>query len=361
MELPVRTEDATAEFVTAALREGGALGADSSVAEMEHEPIGVGVGIVGQLARLTLRYEGVATGAPGSVVLKMPSQFPENRAIGDHFNFYEREGRFYREIGDKLGTRTPVCWWNLLDVERQRFCLLLEDLGQRTSISQVAGVSAARATEALVSLAALHREWWASPALDGLTWMPRLCDPVTLAAGQQYRDAWPLALERVGSALPEGAVALAERTQAVFEDVIRTAYASSPPTICHGDFRIDNLLYDDDARGADRVAVLDWQITSKGPGVFDVAYLLSGSMDVEERRASETEVLRAWWEALAIDGYSFGDAWRDYRRCMLITQVYGVTAAGAMDPANERGRQLVEAMAARAFTACLDLDAGDLL
>ena len=45
---------------------------------------------MGQLARLTLRYGGPATGAPGSVVVKLPSHLPENRAVGEHFRFYER-------------------------------------------------------------------------------------------------------------------------------------------------------------------------------------------------------------------------------------------------------------------------------
>ena len=40
---------------------------------------------------------------------------------------------------------------------------------------------------------------------------------------------------------------------------------------------------------------------------------------------------------------------------MLFTTVYPVTAAGAMDPANERGRELVTAMAVRSFAAALDL------
>ena len=41
--------------------------------------------------------------------------------------------------------------------------------------------------------------------------------------------------------------------------------------------------------------------------------------------------------------------------------MYPVTAMGAMDPANDRGRELVASMAVRAFSAALDLDAGDLL
>ena len=67
MDVPSRTDDATPAFVTRALREGGLLDAATTVVEVEHEPIGVGVGIVGQLARLTLRYEGTAVGAPGTV------------------------------------------------------------------------------------------------------------------------------------------------------------------------------------------------------------------------------------------------------------------------------------------------------
>jgi hypothetical protein len=41
--------------------------------------------------------------------------------------------------------------------------------------------------------------------------------------------------------------------------------------------------------------------------------------------------------------------------------VYAVSAMGAMDVANERGRELVTAMAVRSFTAAIDLDARPLL
>ena len=60
-----------------------------------------------------------------------------------------------------------------------------------------------------------------------------------------------------------------------------------------------------------------------------------------------------------LDDYPFELAWDQYRRAALGTTVYPVTGMGAMDPANERGRELVEAMANRAFTACLDLGSAD--
>lgn len=365
--LPSTTEGAAPALLTHALRAGGVLGPDTSVAEVAHEPIGVGVGIVGQLARLTLRYDGQAEGAPGTVVLKMPSQFPENRAVGDHFNFYEREGRFYQQIGEKLAVRTPRCYWNHIDVEGSEFALLLEDLGSRTMISQVAGVGEERAGQALEALADLHGTWWGAPALDGLDWMPRLDDPVNLAAGEQYRRSWAPFLGNCGDALPDGGVALGERVQGVFEELLRRETAGAPLTICHGDFRIDNLLFDDTADGLDRVAVLDWQISYKGPAISDVAYLLCQSMDVDDRRACERRVVGRWHEGLvrsrggALDDYPFDVAWEQYRRAAAGTTVYPVTAGGSMDPANERGRELVSLMARRSFTACLDLGAEELL
>ena len=59
--------------------------------------------------------------------------------------------------------------------------------------------------------------------------------------------------------------------------------------------------------------------------------------------------------------YPFDLVWQQYRRATLSTTVYPVTGVGAMDPANERGRELLLAMATRSFTAALDLDAKEFL
>ena len=367
IEIPSTTDAASAAFVTEALRAGGVIGRDTAVAEVTHEPIGVGVGIVGQLARLGLRYDGPARGAPGSVVLKIPSQYPENRAIGDHFDFYQREGRFYEQIGGKLEVRTPRCYWNHIDPGSQTFALLLEDLGNRTVISQIAGIGAERAGQAVEAIATVHAAWWHSPALESLTWMPRMTDPIMLSAGAQYRQSWPLFVERLGDSLPPGSIELGERVQACFEQLLMTADEESPTTICHGDFRADNLLFDDTAEGVDRVAVLDWQISYRGPAVSDVTYLLCQSMDVDDRRAAERDLLRRWYDTVVrlgppdVADYDFDTVWRHHRQGVATTTVYAVTAAGSMDPANERGRELVATMARRSFTASLDLDSGELL
>ena len=372
MDIPRRTVEADPEFVTRALRQGGVIGTGTHVEKVQHDVIGEGVGIVGQLARLQLRYGGPALGAPGSVILKLPSQYPENRAVADHFNFYEREGRFYQHIAGKVSVRVPRCFWNHTDPETATFGLMLEDLGSRTSLSQLAGADPARAGAALACLGRLHGRWWGAPELDALDWMPRLDDPINLAAGEQYRQAWPLFLERLGDCLPEGSVELGSRIQPVFEDLLALGMREAPVTLCHGDFRLDNLLFSDlDDDPFESVALLDWQISYRGPAVTDVAYFLCQSLDPETRARGEESLLRGWYRALAeevvgdpgadMPSYPFALAWDQYRRSVIGTTVYPVTAAGAMDPANERGRELVETMAIRSFTAALELNSQQFL
>ena len=61
------------------------------------------------------------------------------------------------------------------------------------------------------------------------------------------------------------------------------------------------------------------------------------------------------------EGYSAELAWTDYRLATGNMTVYGVVSGGGMDPANERGLELVTDMACRSFTAALDLDAASFI
>jgi len=292
--------------------------------------------------------------------------------VADHFGFYEREGRFYQHIAGKLSVRVPRCYWNHMDPESGTFGLMLEDMGNRTSLSQLVGADPVRAGTALASLGRLHGGWWAVPELDALDWMPRLDDPINLAAGEQYRLAWPLFLERLEPCLPAGAAELGRRIQPAFETLMMQGMREAPVTVCHGDFRLDNLLFSDLADDPfEKVALLDWQITYRGPAVSDVAYFLCQSLDPVTRAREEEALLRGWYRAMAeevvgdpgaeVPAYPFALAWDQYRRSVLGTTVYPVTAAGAMDPANERGRELVETMAIRSFTAALELGSEEFL
>ena len=365
--VPATTEDATAEFLTYALRSSGVLHADSAVAEVEHDRIGEGVGLMCELARLTVRYRGPAHGAPSSVIVKVPSTAPENRNVGDHFRLYEREGRFYQHLADAVPVRTPQCLANCIDVENGLYALVLEDFGARTMVSQIVGLDAGRAAEAVRAIARLHARFWEAPELDELSWMPRTIDPEVLGAGQAYREAWPVFHERFRDDLPSGAAELAELVGSTWETQAQSMYGDSPNTVCHGDFRADNMMFDDATTGDHHVGVLDWQVSMKGVGVGDVGYLLAQSLTSDVRRASERQLVEQWYDELSTNlggepsGYSFDDAWDGYRRSTASMTALPVIGGAQTDLANERGVQLGREMAQRAFSAALELDAISLL
>jgi aminoglycoside/choline kinase family phosphotransferase len=365
--VPATTEEATAEFLTHALRSSGVLDADSTVAEVEHDRIGEGVGLMCDLARLTIRYRGPAHGAPSSVILKVPSSAPENRNLGNHFRLYEREGRFYQHLADEVPVRTPHCLANCIDVDRGLYALVLEDFGARTMVSQVVGLDATRAAEAVRALGRLHARFWEAPELDDLVWMPRAIDPEVLGAGQSYREAWPVFHERFHDDLPDGSAELAELVGSTWETVAESVYGDTPHTVCHGDFRADNIMFDDTTSGDGHVGVLDWQVSMRGPGIGDVGYLLAQSLTTDVRRAHQRELVEQWYDELSTQlggapaDFSFADAWDGYRRSTASMTALPVIGGAQTDLANERGLQLGREMAQRAFSAAIELDARSLL
>src|SRR5688572_22589485 len=63
---------------------------------------GEGVGILGELARLSLTYRDGPSSGPATIVAKCQSPAPENQFLGQVMGFYLREVNFYREVADRL-------------------------------------------------------------------------------------------------------------------------------------------------------------------------------------------------------------------------------------------------------------------
>ena len=94
-----------------------------------------------------------------------------------------------------------------------------------------------------------------------------------------------------------------------------TAHRAAALTITHGDFRVDNMMFAGRGEGR-QLTVVDWQTVGLGGGTADVAYFLGGSLPPELRRATESQLLGRYRDALAEYGISYPpDAcWADYRR-----------------------------------------------
>ena len=140
------------------------------------------------------------------------------------------------------------------------------------------------------------------------------------------------------------------------------AIDTRPWTIVHGDYRLDNLLFDPSPGGVP-VTVVDWQTCTHGPALQDVAYFIGAAMPPDLRRDAEVELLRGYHAGLAAAGvpdYGWEQCWGDYRRGTWAGLIMAV-AASMLVERTDRGDQMFLTMAARHSRHVLDLDAPALL
>lgn len=363
LTIPNGPGELTPDWLTEALRAGGVI-SGPSVTSVEKEILGEGAGFMGQLARVKLEYDAAAPDAPSSLIAKFPSNLPENRQVADAFRFYEREIRFYEEIAGDVELRTPRRYYSAMDVDAGRYILLLEDLAYAQVGDQLEGCLEKEAALALTSLAKFHATWLESPRLSEIDWMPAIDVPwYTQAVLDSYAQIWPQFLQRFGSKLSPQMAATGERLGEKV-GVIMQEMARPPRTIIHGDYRLDNLFFGtEDGRAT--LAVADWQIASRGRGVFDVAYFMSGGVPPDVRRAHEMRLLKEYHRILTENGgstgYDFDECLRDYRKSVVFCLVYPVIGGGSVDMGNERGVALWDTWLDRNVAAIADLDAAEMI
>jgi aminoglycoside/choline kinase family phosphotransferase len=149
--------------------------------------------------------------------------------------------------------------------------LLLEDLGDRRSGDQLHGCSAQDAFSAIRQLASFHAEWWDNPKLETIDWVPLAESDFNKGGVALYSIAWPLFLQKFGSALPDDVRRIGERLSDQIVGML-DRFNDRPRTFCHGDYRLDNMFFGVRPEHAP-VSVVDWQIALRTTGTFDSATL----------------------------------------------------------------------------------------
>jgi hypothetical protein len=348
--IPTSLDHFTPDWLSEALGE--------RVTAVEIEPVGQGVGILGLLARLHLTYADAGADGPSTVVANIASSNPETVMVAVHYGFYLNEISFYRDCASTPGLRTPAVHYSDIDDTESTFVLLLEDLASSRLADQIAGCPPEDAARVIDAAAALHSFWWNSPKLDDLTWLRPVNNDAYKSAQEQYTAVWPGFVERFGDVLPARALAVGEAYQTRIADAFDWTVETRPLTIAHTDFRLDNLFFDNP--DGSPVTVIDWQLSVRSMGPLDVSYFMAESMAPDDRRAHERPLLERYHAGLVAGGvtdYSFDELYDDYRTA-LVTQLTIPVIAQSMDPGNDRGRKLMDAMVERVFVAIDDHDAG---
>ncbi len=154
--------------------------------------------------------------------------------------------------------------------------------------------------------------------------------------------------------MPAHALDVASRFPEVVADLFDWVIERNAATIAHTDLRLDNLFFDH-ADGSP-VTIIDWQLSVRSMGALDVSYFIAESLATDDRRVHERALLERYHAGLVAGGvteYSFEQLYDDYR-VSLFTQLSIPVVGSSMDPGNDRGRRLMDAMVERTLIAIED-------
>ena len=353
LTLPGFPDGFTPDWMTAALRHFQIIPPSVSVSAVERQQVGEGVGMMSELSRLVLTYDGAANGAPASFIAKYPSQNPTNREVAMSFNLYEREVRYFAELEPRTSAVSPRAF--IAEIQGDNFLLLLEDLSDYRTGDQIEGADLADSAAAVAELAKLHAAFWNN--VDDIDWIPHICSSYhadNMQAGAA--GGWSKMVEVFGDFLTDEIAALQPQFSANLTQ-LQQDMDRAPITLIHGDYRMENFLFGTRPEHHE-LAIIDWQGPLLGKGMVDVALVLGQSTRIEVRRAHERELVDQYAKDLRNLGvaYSSEQAWQDYLAAMLYNWCYVAVVSGTLDASNQRAFAWMSQMVARQVAATQDHD-----
>ena len=230
------------------------------------------------------------------------------------------EGRFYREIRPELNIETPKCYHSAWDRNSGRSIHLFED---------VIATKAARfcrwntpifrpqAEQIIDTLASIHGRFYQSPRfmLD-LKWVVSYVD--FFGAGERVglRQCHEQAMIKAEAVIPPD---ISRRRSEIWPLTMKALdlHRKGPYTLLHSDVHLGNWYISDEGR----LGLCDWQCLGKGHWARDVAYALSTTISIDDRRAWERDLLRRYLERMRENcglSVSFDQAWHLYRQQVVL-------------------------------------------
>jgi len=137
---------------------------------------------------------------------------------------------------------------------------------------------------------------------------------------------------------------------------------SVTPTLCHADWKPDNLFFGGDGN----VTVIDAQVSCVMDGAFDVGYFVSQSLQPSVRSGRGAELVRRYVEAMGERGVvlDLGDILFKTRVAVALCLVYGFSLFAGFDQMGPGERAAARSLLRRCAEGCTDfavVDAVDRL
>ncbi len=352
--LPTSMEEVDPEWMTAVLRTSGAIHQSTTVSTITTEPSQVGVGLLGQLARATMSYEGGS--GPDTVILKWPTEIPQMRGIADALNAYEREVRFYRDVAPTSVLETPKVHASIINDDKSHSMIVMEDLSALRQGDRINGLTWDEAVVAVKTGARFHAEWYGSERLAEFgTWGYPLDTPVyNVVLPQMFAGGWETSQIQGAEYLDDEMTAFGNDWSELLP--VMQKHLVTAPCLVHADWRADNMFVSADEGG---IITIDFQLVGVGNGVYDLAYFVACSLEREVRGGREKELVQIYIDTLAENGVEreFEEVWFDYRVAAGFHMIYGVSSFAAWDDFPESSREVLLTLMRRNFQGMADVDA----
>jgi hypothetical protein len=314
-DVPYAPEAITREWLTAVL-----CAADADARVLDVIPRGGSVGTCTRQAfELVLNDEAVALGVPARLFVKSTPALAQRLLLGLSKVIWGEVG-FYRSFRRSVDIEAPMGYFAAAAPRSLRSIVVVEDVvatkGARFNGDGDA-ISRSEMADLLAGLAALHGRYWAASEVrrehpwlrDTRTYLrdnDRLIDMQRWAA---------VGTEAAGELVPKS---LQGHMGDIWRGVVacNAEAAKRPATILHGDAHIAQTYQTREGR----MGLSDWQVLLHGEWAWDVSYIMSTGLEIEDRRAWEKDLLGHYLDRLAAAGgpaMSFDEAWRPYRQNVL--------------------------------------------
>jgi hypothetical protein len=305
--LPVTVEGVTADWLTAALRQRAP---DATVLAAEIVDV-LNTTTTKIRMRLTVDEAGKPAGIPELVIVK--GGFQQHSRELDHM--HRREVQGYRDVFPNVPIPHPACFFADFDTERRQGIIIMEDLTARgvTFCHATQPQSFEQVARRLAALARFHAATWNSPDLrPGGKWSEL---PEFFGVMQGFFDKcisrahWDRFM-----ALPRGVATsfrFRDRDWMIGAWSTMHRYALGlPHCVLHGDVHLGNLYIE-----ADGTPGFFDTLASHGPGMLEVSYHISASVDIADRAHWEGALVQVYLDELTRNGAmppSFDEAMQQY-------------------------------------------------
>jgi aminoglycoside phosphotransferase (APT) family kinase protein len=298
-----------------------------------------------------------APGLPGTAFVKLAPTRPAERFFNRFMALAHNEAEAYLRLHAELSEVMPGLYGAASDGHGHAV-VILEDLAPCEAVFPplATGATAEQALAVAGALATVHQKFWKSPRFDDdLAYL----SPARSRNTRLGPHSWHLIRtipkdfnDIVPPDIRDEAKMLVKRRWAIAA-LMRTY----PHSLIHGDTHLGNICF-----VGGRPILFDWQVTSCGPAVKDLAYFAATSIDTDTRRAIDTDLVRTYVDILNADGttrLTFDEAWDSYR----LLAFTGFIAAGVTAVFGRRlqGEAPTRAGLDRAVRALRDFDSLDLL